>query len=191
MGTLRVTAALRLCHDGSGPCSDEGLRAAVTSSLARVRLAAAYTAPAFSPTDGGRRQRTHDQHRPHHRAKGAPRGRGLERRDYRLGTATATAVSARPHRPGPAPDGAAPRSELPLDEPPHRTRMGLLPRARGADAPEAPARRRVPGPLPTDIRLRARRVELPAHVSWLLGAQGVRDGPGRAPLYTRTAHQYQ
>src|SRR5208283_4112175 len=89
-----------------------------------------------SPTGGGRRQRTHDQHRPHNRAKGAPRGRGLERRNDRLGTATGTAVSAHPHRPGPAPDGAALRSELPLDEPPHRAGMGLLPQARGADAPE-------------------------------------------------------
>ena len=57
--------------------------------------------------------------------------------------------------------------------------MGLLRRARGADAPEAPARRRIRGSLPTGIRLWARRVELPAHVSWLVGAQ-------RATRWSRT-----
>jgi hypothetical protein len=87
--------AFRLCHDGSGPCSDEGLHASVASSLARVWLAAAYTAPAFSPTGGGWRRQIHDQHRPHNRGQGAPRGRGLERRNDPMGTATGPAASAR------------------------------------------------------------------------------------------------
>src|SRR3989442_1543492 len=134
MRTLRVTAALRVWHNGSGPCPDEGLRVSVTSSLARVRPGAAYTAPAFSRWAPAPDPMTNIGLTIADRAL---LGRGLERRNDPMGTATGTAVSARSHRPGPAPYGAAARSELPLDEPPHSARMGLLPRARGADAPQA------------------------------------------------------